>query len=179
MTEEFTDLESPDWLALFERVEESWFRLETLQVYTVGYEQAEFDGFLRTGRLDRPPGAWQQMLARHASVGKRLRRVHVVEEPLTDYLRYELAAYRRNAEAGEEIRLIAVSPPAWPDGLPRGIDYWLLDDREIWNMHYDSEGRFLRAVRSESADHLEQCRRWRDLTLEQSVSLVHYLRTAT
>ena len=43
----FTDLDDPDWLGLFEHIESSWFRLETLQAYSVDYERDEFDQFLR------------------------------------------------------------------------------------------------------------------------------------
>jgi hypothetical protein len=114
----FTNLDDPDWLALFENVEESWFRLETLQAYAVDYERDEYERFLQTGRLDREVGDWQRMIARHAQAGRSLRRVHVIEQPLTDDLRYEFEAYRQNGEAGEEIRLVPVTSSAWPEGLP-------------------------------------------------------------
>jgi hypothetical protein len=178
VTECFTDLGDPSWLALFESVEESWFRLETLQVYEVDYERAEIEDFLRHGALHREPSEWQRMLSRHTKAGRTLQRVHVVEEPLTDYLRYELAAYRQNAEAGEDIRLLPVPRPSWPDDLPRGGDFWLFDDREVWDMHYDAEGHFLRATRSASTSHLDECRAWRDVAIKRSVSLADYLSNA-
>lgn len=174
----FTNLDDPEWLALFENVQESWFRLETLQTYTVDYERDEYEQFLTSGRLDRELGDWQRMIERHTRAGRSLRRVHVVQEPLTDYLRYEFEAYRQNGEAGEEIRLVPVASSAWPTNLPVGQDFWLFDDREVWDMHYDSEGRFLEAARSDSASHLDDCRRWRDAALKQSISLSDYLRHA-
>ncbi len=174
--DEFTDLDAPEWLALFENVRQSWFRLETLQRYSVDYERDEFEQFLLIGRLKREPGAWQRMLQRHRAAGRKLQRVHVVEEPLTDYLRYELAAYEQNAAAGEEIRLLPVTPPAWPSGLPRGRDFWLFDDTEVWDMHYDEQGRFVRATCTDDPDHVQECRRWRDLALENSIDLSDYLR---
>jgi hypothetical protein len=175
----FTDLDNPDWLALFENVEESWFRLETLQAYAVDYEREEFERFLSTGRLEREPGDWQRMIRRHVDAGRSLRRVHVVQEPLTDYLRYEIEAYRQNSAAGEEIRLLPVRSTGWPSGLPEDVDFWLFDDREVWDMHYDDEGRFVKATRSDSASHLDQCRRWRDAALAQSLDLADYLSPAT
>jgi hypothetical protein len=178
MISEFTTLDSAEWLSLFTDIEESWFRLETLQVYTVDYEQEGIREFLRTGRLDREPGRWQHMLQRHSKAGRNIQRVHVIEEPLTDYLRYELAAYEQNVGAGEDIRLIAVSPPEWPSGLPRATDFWLFDDREVWDMGYDNLGHFLSARRSTSQSHLKQCRQWRDEALRQSISLEAYTRSA-
>lgn len=32
--------------------------------------------------------------------------MHVVTEPLSDYVRYEIAAYEHDQRAGEEVRLI-------------------------------------------------------------------------
>ena len=173
---EFTDLDSPEWLALFESIKRSWFRLETLQMYAVDYERDEFEQFLRTGQLEREPGDWQRMLHRLSATGRNLQRVHIVEEPLTDYLRYEFAAYQQNAASGEEIRLLPVTPPDWPGGLPKGQDFWLFDDTDIWDMQYDEKGRFLRATHSDDPDHLEECRRWRDLALGTSIDLTDYLR---
>lgn len=174
----FNDLGDPEWLALFETIEHSWFRLETLQAYAVDYEQTEYEQFLSDGRFDRPPGDWQTMMVRHTQAGRQLRRVHVVVEPLTDYLRYEFAAYRQNSDFGEDIRIIPVTRSAWPAGLPRNTDFWLFDDAEVWDMHYDPDGRFLEATRSSSDLHLADCRRWRDEAFERSMPLAQYLREA-
>ena len=35
-----------------------------------------------------------------------MQRVHVVSEPLTDYLRFEITGYRLNVEAGEDVRIL-------------------------------------------------------------------------
>ena len=172
------DLDAPEWIGLFEGVQRSWFRLETLQVYSVEYEREEYDRFLTTGRLDRPVNDWQRMITRHTRAGRSLQRVHVVVEPLTDYLRYEVAAYKLNGQAGEDIRLIPVRAGQWLAGLPTAHDFWLLDDQEVWDMHYDDEGRFLKATRSDSAQYLTQCRQWRDTALDQAITLIDYLRTA-
>ena len=99
-----------------------------------------------------------------------------MEEPLTDYLRYEMAVYAKNAEAGEEIRLIGVSRSSWPVGVPQATDFWLFDDKEVWDMHYDDSGQFRFATRSTSQTHLEWCRQWRDEALRQSIDLSGYAR---
>src|SRR6266540_2314841 len=95
--------------------------------------------------VTREPGAWQAMIRRHASSGRRLRRVHVVREPVSDYVRFEMAwAYPVNVAAGEQVRVIAVRGGEWPAAVPRE-DFWLLDDTELWAMRYDDTGRFLHA----------------------------------
>lgn len=174
----FTDLDDPAWLALFNDVGQSWFRLETLQTYAVDYEQHEFEQFQATGRLDRPWGAWQQMIRRHTEARRHLQRVHIVAEPLTDYLRYEFAAYRQNVEAGEDVRLLPVRAGDWPPDLPQGDDFWLFDNREVWDMHYDTDGRFIRAALNTSADRLQQCQAWRNAAAAQAVTLADYLLAA-
>jgi hypothetical protein len=63
-------------------------------------------------------------------------------------------------------------------GLPAGRDFWLFDDQDVWDMHYDDDGRFLKATRSASAQYLIQCRQWRDIALDQAITLADYLRTA-
>jgi hypothetical protein len=174
----FTDLTDAGWTALFEDVQSSWFRLETLQVYDVGYEAAEYDEFLRTGQFHRVDDSWQQMIARHVRAGRTLQRVHVVEEPLTDYLRYELAAYQVNGAAGEEIRLLPVTAGAWPATLPRGEDFWLFDDATAWRMLYDAQGRFVAAEQVTDPKTLAEYRRRRDAALATSMPLADYNRRA-
>jgi hypothetical protein len=159
--------------ALFAGVQRSWFRLETLQGYDVGYERSEYDAFTRGEVPDMTPGPWQEMIASHVAAGRVLARVHVVTEPLTAYLRYELACYPRNAAAGEDIRLIPVRRGTeWPHGVPRH-DYWLFDERDVWLMAYDDAGRFL--YTEQHNEDLENAIRYRDAALRQSVSLTAYL----
>lgn len=165
----------------FTNLTTSWFRLETLQAYDVEAEKESFAEFLRTGRLDSPGDEdWRAMIAGHVADGKNLRRVHIVEEPLTDYVRYEIAEYVRNYEAGEDIRLLPVARSSWPEDLPRGTDFWLLDDGQpsgsAWAMRYDDAGAFLGADLVDDADLVESYRRWRDAALAAATPLQDYLR---
>lgn len=178
MTERFTDLDDPDWLRLFTRLSESWFRLETLQHYEVDYEEEEMGQFLRHGTIDPTPGAWQQMIADHVESDRLLRRVHVVVEPLSDYIRYELAAYHRNAAAGEEIGIIPTKAGEWPEELPRNGDFWIFDGSDVWDMVYDHVGRFVAAERVADSVQLESRRQWRDRALALAMPLSDYTRLA-
>jgi hypothetical protein len=107
-----------------------------------------------------------------------LQRVHVVVEPLTDYLRYELTAYAHNSCAGEEIRIIATRTGEWPAGVPQGQDFWLFDNADAWAMAYDPVGRFIAAEQMTSADEISRCQRWRDRALAQSMPLAEYTQRA-
>ncbi|WP_411082050.1 DUF6879 family protein [Streptomyces sp. cmx-18-6] len=127
---------------LFQSFERAAFRLETLAVYDIEDEREEVERFL-AGR-DMGPGwddnPWVRSMT---DKGKEVSRVHVLRSPLTDYLRYELAAYPGNISAGESIGIIDLVEQTVP-GLP-DHDFWLFDDRTVYRMHYTPEGAFIGA----------------------------------
>jgi hypothetical protein len=163
----------PAFERLFLEVRVSWFRLETLQRYDAEYERDGYGAFLRGEPVDNSPGPWQAMIREHVAAGRRLARVHVIEEPLSDYIRYELAAYARSIEAGEDVRVIAVRRGVWPARVPRH-DYWLFDDERLWLMDYDVAGTFQAAVLVDDPGVLAQHREWRDAALAQSITVANY-----
>ncbi|MFE7409764.1 DUF6879 family protein [Streptomyces laurentii] len=127
---------------LFEGFEHTAFRLETLATYDVEEEREEMARFFAGGDMgpewdDNP---WVRSMT---DLGKRVSRVHVLSSPLTDYLRYELAAYPGNIKAGESIGIIDRAERS-VDGLP-DHDFWLFDDRDVYRMHYTESGAFVGA----------------------------------
>jgi len=88
---------------------------------------------------------WQAMVRTNVRAGRILQRVHVVTEPLSQYLQLELTwGYGPNAATGEDIRIIPVQAgDAWPPDVPQGADYWLFDSAELYHQHYDPEGTWL------------------------------------
>jgi hypothetical protein len=173
MTSRITDLADPAFHKLFTDVRQSWFRLETLQRYDVPYERDEFAAWMRGEAVDKTPGPWQAMIRAHVAAGRHLSRVHIIEEPLSDYLRFELAGYPVNIEAGEDVRVIPVQHGRWPAGVPRH-DFWLFDDRDLWLMKYDDAGRFVAAELVTDPDEIAQHRTWRDSALAQAVPVATY-----
>lgn len=163
----------PEFARLFTDVQQSWFRLETLQRYDAAYERDDFAAFLRGEPITTAPGPWQAMIREHVAAGRELVRVHVVEEPLSDYIRYELAAYVPNVDAGEQVRLIPVQRGTWPADVPRH-DYWLFDDEHLWLMDYDPAGAFLAARLVDDPATVERHRQWRDAALARSIPLADY-----
>lgn len=125
---------SPAFQDAFERAEQSIFRLETLQHYA---GDPNFDRF-QAGEPWQDTDSkrhWVKLVRRRVSHGVVLQRVHVVVEPWSDYVRFELTwSYPPNVEAGEDVRIIT-TPTAWA-----GPDFWLFDDHRVWLMHYDATG---------------------------------------
>lgn len=88
--------------ALFETFERTAFRLETREHYTVDEEADALQEFLADGRFDlgwfEP---WSQTIRTITAAGRTMSRVRVVNEPPTDYQRFELAVAPANISAGE------------------------------------------------------------------------------
>ncbi len=125
----------------FDECRYSAFRLETLQVYDVGYEEEAFHRFLADGEVIDTPS--HREWGRIVGSGRDFRRVHLVIEPLTDYLRFECVwAYRTNVKAGEDVNILPISAGSWPEGIPR-YDYWLFDSERLVRMNYAPDGTML------------------------------------
>lgn len=74
--------------------------METRQSYDVPAEADRVRAFREGRPIPSPPTGWLQPVRDAVAAGKRMGRVHVVDEPLSDYLRFVLAVYRENAAAG-------------------------------------------------------------------------------
>jgi hypothetical protein len=150
------------------------FRLETLPVYTVPEEEERLAAFLRGETLPvRTPDTspWLRRLADTVARGVRLYRVHVVDLPLTDYLRYELASYRSSMAAGMETYI--ADRDRHPDLAGLTEDFWMFDEQHVAVMRYDPEGRPLTPEPGEDpAKYLA----WRDRAMAHASPLDAWLR---
>ncbi|MEV0275584.1 DUF6879 family protein [Streptomyces sp. NPDC050610] len=155
---------------LFETFERTAFRLETLPVYSVAEEREEFERFL-AGEDMGPDWGDNPWVRSMTDKGKHVSRVHVLRSPLTDYLRYELAAYPGNITAGEAIGIIDLADHD-VHGLP-DHDFWLFDDRDVYRMHYTQEGAFIGAE-PQPARTLAEYQGYRDRALAGAVPFATY-----
>lgn len=114
------------------------FRLETLDWYDAPNEREPYARFLAGKSADlawREP--WKRLVRDVRASGRIMQRVHVVSEPVSDYIRFELLhVYPANVDAGEDVRILSRSA-AWPAGL----DFWLFDDDLAATLKYDSGGQ--------------------------------------
>lgn len=169
-----------DVFALCEKITEEAFRLEARQRYNVPYEEPLIRAFAE-GR----PQPDNESITQHISsvnslraAGKRDYRVHVLELPLTPYLRYELNGYRDNVEAGE---MILIADRAWhPELAELTEDFMLLDgDTDhasvVWYRYNDNDELVARDHSMDPAD-VKICRRHRDLAVAHAVPYVEFMR---
>lgn len=142
MTREFLPPGNPS-RDRFARLSTGAFRLETLPAYAGWSDDPMFAAF-RAGEpftLVEAMHEWIAALRGDHDRGIRRSRVHVVTEPLTEYLRFEATwGYAPLVAAGEDIRIVDATD-GWPPGVPRG-DFWLVDDEVYW-MRYDPDGVWL------------------------------------
>jgi len=134
--------------ALFDSFRATVYRLETLPVYNVGGDEADRIAAFLDGRA-RPEvsirsSPWLARIARGTLYGKRWSRTRVVDDPLTDYQRYQLESYREGQAVGTETRVVRRA-----DLSDDGPDFWLFDaglpTEHAVLMHYDADGRWLGA----------------------------------
>src|SRR5262249_47959769 len=117
---------------LFQR---SAYRLELLDWYTSPATERRLAAVLAGGKGPaRERASWLATIRNAKAAGATMSRVHVVTEPLSDYLRYEFNCYESSIAAGEDIRILHASLTARLD-LP-SFDYWLFDDERATLQHY-------------------------------------------
>jgi hypothetical protein len=158
-----------------EHTTRSAFRLETRQRYEVDTDAGNVARYLAGEEVPSfvVKGPWLEHLARERSHGIRRFRVHVVESPLSDYLRYECEwGYAYTTAAGEEIYILDLAETPAPAGLP-DHDFWIFDDTHVVVMDYDDTDRF-RAAEILPEVELPRYRHYRDLALSRAVPFETY-----
>jgi hypothetical protein len=167
-----------DFMSQFPRLfRRSAWRLETLDLYDSPQTRERMARFAAGEPIDpRPREHWLAMLRDGRSAGRTVGRVHVVG-PLNDYLRYEIACYKQNAAAGEDIRLMPRDRGA-ALGLPE-FDFWLLDsesddEASVAVMKYGERGVLICAEFVTDPRFVAQCRRWRDIATSNAIPLSKY-----
>lgn len=152
----------------------SAYRLETLDEYDSPKTRIRVSRFL-AGEPDPPEirTYWDRVVTEGRQAGKTMQRVHLVAEPLTDYLRFEFSCYEASVRAGEDIRILPTSAAAGLN-LP-GFDYWLFDDQRAAVMYYGDRGTWLRTEMVTDSGFVAACRHWRQEAISRAVPLSVYL----
>jgi uncharacterized protein DUF6879 len=164
-------LTGDDFNDLFQYFERTAVRLETQGVYTVAEEQESVAEFL--AGEPRPVSefgfyaAWLAKIQAATAAGKRVERVRILDEPPTDYQRWEIWSGQYNTAAGEVIRYLPRSQ-AIAVGLPVTDDWWLFDGEKLAVMHFSDQGEPLGGEILTDADVVAQHQAWWELAVEHS-----------
>lgn len=162
-----------DYYNLVTGFKKSHFRLQVQPVYKVGWEQEDFQQFLKTGRREVNPDSPEFIKHRELrAAGKISQRVYVVTPPLTDYQRYVFGYYHYSALAGEDLRVIDLSRGPNP-GLP-DYDFILLDEKTVVKLHYEKDdGTYIGRELLPDADPVEYIR-YKGLAVANSIPFLEY-----
>lgn len=160
------------WRPFFDSFAQEAFRLETLASYGVVSEDEELQHFLSTGVLHIPDDdPWLERVRHFRATGRWVGRVHVLQQPLSDYLRYEFAVYEHTVRAGEDVRILDLADH--PDIDLPGQDFWLFDDVRVVHMDYDADGRQLGREFLEDTNPALYVA-WKQQTLELAMPFLEY-----
>jgi len=81
---------------------------------------------------------WQEMMSRHREAGRTLRRLRVVSEPVTEYIKFEFLDAAELVKAGEDVRWLP-RQQAYALLLP-GNDLWCFDAETIVFTYLSGDG---------------------------------------
>jgi hypothetical protein len=162
---------SAEYWRLFDGFRHTAFRLETLQTYED--EPEPLRCFLAGEPRPPMPGKerWVARISAARASGKAMSRAHLVREPLTDYMLYELQwSYPPNVEAGEDVWIVPE-----PARLP-ARDFWLFDSRDLLWLNYDADGRMTGAELEDDPAEVVRANYIRDAALHAGISFTDYAR---
>ncbi len=130
----------PVWDKFLDQCKQEAFKVEVLQDYYAHDKGPSLDAWLAGDRqksLDiirkQGPGKWHEDYAKRSI---RKIRLHIVEEPYTPYIEWEIELYKLIIipYTGEEVSLVPqadVSNLDIPDG-----DFWIFDDKRVVQYRY-------------------------------------------
>jgi hypothetical protein len=136
-------LTGDDFNSLFRYFTSTAFRLETRPVYTVDDERESIEEFLAGS--PRPYtefgfyAAWHEQIRTLTAQGKRVHRIRVLDDPPTNYQRWEIWTGTFSTTAGEIIGYIDRAR-AEAVGLPTTDDWWMFDSARVARMRFDEHG---------------------------------------
>ncbi|WP_031065562.1 DUF6879 family protein [Streptomyces sp. NRRL WC-3742] len=165
-------LDGEEWQSYFRNFRRSAWRLEVQPRYTMPAEAESLARFL----LGEPKpvdhnAAWHVTVRNAVASGRSFGRVRVVREPLTDYIRYQSAwGIPGNIAAGENIRILDLTNRSLE--LPEQ-DFWMFDDEIVVHLNYRPDGTQINRELIANPN-LARYRRWRDLSLAESVGFAEW-----
>ena len=137
-----------------ESLKQEFFKLETKQIYKEE-EGESYELYLRGDvesaiRLLEKSIGTQKPLYDFARLNNiSLVRLHIVELPLTDYMRYEIESYRISERYGEQIYLVRKKDVHDFETIVRIQDYLLFDEEKVILQFHNEFGEFQYAEVSE------------------------------
>ena len=134
--------------------------LEMRDVYATEIERDRFRAWLRGEPLDPAEEAewwrpWFTLMEGNVASGRTLRRLRIVSEPITDYIRFEWLDAAQLVKAGEDVRWLPRRRAS--QLLLPGNDCWIFDGRSVAFTHFSGDGHVLDHEMTTEADVVRGC----------------------
>lgn len=157
---------------LFDLFERDAFHLELRDAYHVSSEDESYRRW-RNGEAPDPSDYDRPWLRRIRSIvksGRAVRRVRVISEPLSEYIRYEYYGTPQSVAAGEDIRWFPRRLLPADIVFPLdGRDWWLFDDCLLAISNFDKNGVSQGSEISTDPALVGQCISVRDLLWDAAI----------
>ncbi|MFC8365579.1 DUF6879 family protein [Streptomyces griseorubiginosus] len=142
---------------LFRDFRHTAWRLETRRGYATDRKSPLWPRFLAGEDVTaEPDNAWRENVRAQTGQGKRIGRVRIADEPLTQGQSFLLARATTNVAAGEDIRYLTRAE-AQDLRLP-DFDFWLIDSRTLARFAFDEDDTTLGVyVTQDPAEVLAAC----------------------
>lgn len=166
----------------WKELQREFFKCETLQVYNEESERELLDLFcsdqhdqlkqLLKVDVEDPNSIWNDARVR----GLSFLRVHVFERPLSEYLLFEIEAYKIQAEKGEDIRMVSLDQiqKEWPEGVR---DFMLFDGKKALIPEFSEDNKLVSAILSDDHEVLQSLLRQRETLLRISIPLLKFIQS--
>ncbi|MGH3550946.1 MAG: DUF6879 family protein [Pseudonocardiaceae bacterium] len=147
MLPELGALDIPDfetWLQIRRTSPGDMLRIQTLDRYGVPSDDADFAGYLEGAPAPTSPYQEPFFQELHSGVAAKMRwrNLHVVRQPLSDYLRYAFEwVYTYSSDAGQDIRILDLGEQPAGGVLQRTGDFWVVEHQHVALVRYDDQGR--------------------------------------
>jgi hypothetical protein len=120
--------------------------VEMRDVYATDIEKDRFQTWLRGEPLDPESEAewwrpWVELMNRNIAAGKEFRRLRIISEPVTPYIRFEWLDAAKLVECGEDVRWLPRRKASTL--LLPGNDYWMFDRETVVFTHFSGDGHVL------------------------------------
>ncbi|HYP13402.1 MAG TPA: hypothetical protein VEQ63_05735 [Bryobacteraceae bacterium] len=135
--------------------------LEMRDLYATDIERDRFSTWLRGEPLDPDSEAewwrpWFELMRANLDAGKSLRRLRIVSEPVTDYIRFERLDADELEKAGEQVRWIPRRNASIL--LLPGNDFWMFDNETVVFTNFSGNGHVLDHYITTDLDIVSKCR---------------------
>lgn len=129
-------------------------------IYATDVEKGRFAAWRRGERLDPQAEAewwrpWFELMRPFRDSGKVLRRLRIVSEPVTEYIRFEWLDAAQLVRAGEDVRWLPRQHAS--ELLLPGNDFWMYDRETVVFTHFSGDGRPLDRLMTADSALVEAC----------------------